>query len=159
MNFIFLIYFLFLFFIVIRIQLSQFSCHHFPLPHPHPPPTLHPSCHCPFPWVLYTCSLTTPYFLLSPFLLPSGYCQFVLYFSLWIKKKNILYDFKQPIYTFQSMRGDPPKWNLFIKNCVFSLTYLNFSHIKVLSIWCNSPIKTFFPLLKTVFEPIDFDGF
>ena len=29
---------------------------------------------------------------------------------------------------------------------------------KVLSTWCNTPIKTFFPLLKTVFELVNFDA-
>ena len=42
--------------------------------------------------------------------------------------------------------------NLFIKNCVLILTCLNFSHLQVLSIWCSTPIETFFSLLKTVFE-------
>ena len=28
------------------------------------------------------------------------------------------------------MRGDPPKWNLFIKNHVFILACLNFSHLE-----------------------------
>ena len=57
-----------------------------PLPPPHPLqlPTLNPSRLWLCPWVLYTCSLTTlPLLsLLTPFPLPSGYCQFVLYFNV-----------------------------------------------------------------------------
>ena len=68
-------------------SLFKYSCLH---PHPpprHPPPhtsllsTLKPT---PFGFVHYTCSLTA--FLLFPLLslapLPSGYCQFVLYFNV-----------------------------------------------------------------------------
>ena len=75
---------LFYFFIVVQVQLSLFSCHHFPLPHPLQLPTLNPSRLWLCPWVLYTCSLTTlPLLsLLTPFPLPSGYCQFVLYFNV-----------------------------------------------------------------------------
>ena len=39
-----------------------------------------------------------------------------------------------------SMRGNPK----FIYKKLYILTCLNFSHLKVLSIWCNTPIKTFF---------------
>ena len=49
--------------------------------------------------------------------------------------------------------------NLFIKNCVFILTCLTSVTFKILSLWCNTPIKIFFPLLKTIFELIDFDAF
>ena len=61
-----------------------FSCHNFSLPHPSPLPTLNlsPLWFCPY--VLYICSLVTlPFFpQLSPSLLLSGYCQFVLYFNV-----------------------------------------------------------------------------
>ena len=33
-------------------------------------------------------------------------------------------------YHVTVMRGDPQNWNLFIKNCVFILTHLNFSHLQ-----------------------------
>ena len=41
-------------------------------------------------------------------------------------------------------RGDPPKLNLFIKMCVLILTCLNFSHLQIVVIWCNTAIETFF---------------
>ena len=47
--------------------------------------------------------------------------------------------------------GTPKKWILFIKKSVFILTCLNLVIFKVLSIWCNTPIEMFFPLLKTGF--------
>ena len=66
------------FFIVVWIQLSLIPHHHFPTP----PPTLNPTPLWLCPWVLYTCSLTT-LSLLSPLIsLPSGYCQYVLYFNI-----------------------------------------------------------------------------
>ena len=55
--------------------------------------------------------------------------------------------------------GEPPKpQNLFIKNCVFILTCLNFRHLQrtphlIQHYW------HFFPLLKTVFKLIGFDAF
>ena len=50
------------------------------------------------------------------------------------------------------MRGDSPKWNLFIKNYVFILTCLNFSHLQsILSIWYHTLIEVLFPLLKNSF--------
>ena len=33
-------------------------------------------------------------------------------------------------FIFNFTRGDPPKWNLFTKNCIFILTCLNFSHLQ-----------------------------
>ena len=62
--------------------------------------------------------------------------------------------------TQRCRRGDPK----LPEECVGINTYL-FLHIetsvtfKVLSISCNTPTETFFPLLKTVFELIDFDAF
>ena len=55
----------------------------YPTP-PTPPPTLNPTPLCLCPWVLYTCSLMTLPLLspISPSPVPSGYCQFVLYFSV-----------------------------------------------------------------------------
>ena len=60
------------------------SHHQFPLPHPPPPPTLNPSPLWLCSWVLYTCSSKTLPFLfpIIPSTLPSGYCQFVLCFSV-----------------------------------------------------------------------------
>ena len=56
--------------------------------------------------------------------------------------------------------GETPKtWNLFIKNCVFILTYLNFSHLQTTLHLMKYTYLDFFPLLKTVFELIDFDAF
>ena len=37
---------------------------------------------------------------------------------------------KDPLKTFYIYEGNPPKWNLFIKNGVFILTILNFSHLQ-----------------------------
>ena len=72
------------FFIVVQLQLSPLSPSTLPCP-THPPPSTfnppHPHCLC--PWVLYTRSLTWPFPFcspLSPSPLPSGHCQFVLYF-------------------------------------------------------------------------------
>ena len=81
---------LFLFFVLFTIKkklLFKYSCLHFPTPlsptQPLPPPTLNPSPLCLCLCVLYTSSLTSfPLLSLlfsSP--LPSGYCQFVLYFN------------------------------------------------------------------------------
>ena len=61
------LYFLFLkkYFIVILLQLSPFFC----LPPPGPPHRSHshsPPC-CPCPWVIHTCSLTSPFPRISTF--------------------------------------------------------------------------------------------
>ena len=68
------------FFIVILLQLSQFSPICPPLPIPPPPaPSQFPHC-CLCPWVIHTCSLTSPvpfFPPLSPSPLPSGHCQSV----------------------------------------------------------------------------------
>ena len=53
--------------------------------------------------------------------------------------------------------GTPKNRNLFIKNCVFTFTWLNFSHF--LSSLYLMQYTYFFPLLKTVFEFVDFDAF
>ena len=49
--------------------------------------------------------------------------------------------------------------NLFIKNCVFILMCLNLSHLQsTLPFEAKHLLRYFFPLLKTVFELIDFDA-
>ena len=48
---------------------------------PTPTHTLDPTPCCLCPWVLYTCSLMTLPFV-YPIILPSGSCQFVLYFNV-----------------------------------------------------------------------------
>ena len=80
----FMVFFLLYFFIVVQVRLSPLSTHHAPPPHPPPPSHLNPTSLWLCPQVLYTCSLTTrPLFpLLIPRPLPSGYCQFVLYFNV-----------------------------------------------------------------------------
>ena len=55
-------------------------------------------------------------------------------------------------------RGTPPKWNS-IKNCVFILTCCNFSHLQSTVRLMQYTYRDFFPLLKTVFELVDFDVF
>ena len=74
------------FFIVVQLQLSPFSPVTLPCPTHPPNPTFNPPLtHCLCPWVLYTYSLPWPFpfFLpLKPFALPSGHCQFVLYFHV-----------------------------------------------------------------------------
>ena len=57
------------------------------------------------------------------------------------------------------MRGDPPKWNLFIKNCLFILRCSNFSHLQCTLHLMQYTYQDIFPLLKTVFELVDFDVF
>ena len=47
---------------------------------------------------------------------------------------------------------------LLIKMGIYSYLF-QLVTFKILSIWCNTPIKTFFPRLKTVFELIDSDAF
>ena len=42
----------------------------------------------------------------------------------------------------------PAKQNLFIKNCVFILTHLISVAFQVFSIWCNTPVETFFHCSK-----------
>ena len=71
------------FFIVVQVKWSPISCHHFPPLHPPPPPTFNPTPLWVCPCVLYTCSLK-PFSFFHPlsFPLPSGYCQFVLYFNV-----------------------------------------------------------------------------
>ena len=73
-------------------------------------------------------------------------------------------DLKQMSDTSVLMNWGGPKkpWNLFIKNCV-SLYVSSSVTFKVLSIWCRTPIKTFFwtvfDKLKAVFELVNFDAF
>ena len=49
--------------------------------------------------------------------------------------------------------------NFFIKNCVFILTCLNFSHLQSPLHLMQYTYQDLFSLLKTVFELIDFDTF
>ena len=72
------------FFIVVQVQLSPFSPHRSSPPHWLPPPNLNRTplwfVHGSFIHVPWQPSLFFP--PLSPSLLPSGYCQFVLYFNV-----------------------------------------------------------------------------
>ena len=71
------------FFIVVQVQLCPFSPHHSSHPtHPYSPPLNSPLWLCPY--VLHTCSLMLlpHYSLLYLSLLPSDYCQIVLYFNV-----------------------------------------------------------------------------
>ena len=82
--FCFLVFFNLFFLIVVQAQLSPFSPPHAPLPHSSPPSTLKPT---PFGFIhvsfIYVPWKPFPYFPLLPCsLLPSGYCQFLLYFSV-----------------------------------------------------------------------------
>ena len=43
---------------------------------------------------------------------------------------SFLCNFIKTSFALLCMRGDPKKLNLFIKNCVFILTYLNFCHLQ-----------------------------
>ena len=52
-------------------------------------------------------------------------------------------------------KEDPKKWNLFIKNCVFILTCLNFSHLQHALHLMYYTYGDFIPLI----ELIDFDAF
>ena len=70
------------FFIVVQVRLSPFSPYYSPPLHPPQPPALNPSILWLCPCVLYTGSLMTLPFLSPVIPLPSGYCQFVLYFKL-----------------------------------------------------------------------------
>ena len=84
LRFFFLIFIFKKIFIVVQVQLSPFSHHHFPPLHPpHLPPSIL-STHLSLSMGLCTCSLMT-LSVLSPVIpsyLPSGYCQFVLYFNV-----------------------------------------------------------------------------
>ena len=57
------------------------------------------------------------------------------------------------------MRAHPPKWNLFIKNCAFILTCLNFSHLQSMLHLMQYTHQNFFPLLETVFKLFSFVAF
>ena len=59
---------------------------------------------------------------------------------------------KNPVGSLQTKKSQ----NLFIKNCVLILTCLHFSHPSLAAIHL---LRFFFPLLKTVFELINFDSF
>ena len=52
-----------------------------------------------------------------------------------------------------------PPWDLFIKNCVFILTCLNFSHLQSALHLMQYTYQDAFPLLKTVLELVSFDAF
>ena len=73
-----------LFFSVVQVQFSPFPTYHCPLPHPFPSPT---AILLPFGFVhvsfIYVPWWPFPYFPPLPFSsLPSGCCQFVLYFNV-----------------------------------------------------------------------------
>ena len=52
--------------------------------------------------------------------------------------------------SLECLQGETPSpWNLFIK-IVYLFYMFKLVTFKVLSIWCNTPKETFFPLLKTV---------
>ena len=55
--------------------------------------------------------------------------------------------------------ADPPKQNVFIKNCVFILTCLNFSHLQSTLYLMQYTYRDVFSTLRTVFEITDFDAF
>ena len=57
------------------------------------------------------------------------------------------------------MRETPPKWNLFTKNCIFIFLCLKFSHLESTLRLMQDTYWDIFPLLKTLFEFIDFDTF
>ena len=57
------------------------------------------------------------------------------------------------------MRGDPPKQNLFIKNCIFSYMLKLQSLPKYSPLDALDLLRLFSPLLKAVFELVDFDAF
>ena len=52
-----------------------------------------------------------------------------------------------------------PKMEYIYKNCVFIATYLNFTHLQSSLHLVQYIYQDFFPLLKTVFELINFDAF
>ena len=71
---------------------------------------------------------------------------------------------KSPInwsaYEKKYTRGTQKTQNLFIKNCVVILTCLNSSHLQsTLPMMQYTYRDFFFPLLKTIFELVDFDAF
>ena len=55
--------------------------------------------------------------------------------------------------------GHPQNQNSFIKNCVFILTYLNFSHLQSILYLMQYTYQDFFPLFKTVSDLVNFDAF
>ena len=55
--------------------------------------------------------------------------------------------------------GTPKSQNLFIKKCILILICLNFSHLQTTLHLMQYTYWDFFPLLKIVFELIDFDAF
>ena len=74
---------------MIFLLLFNYSCPHFPpllspaLPTPHLLLSIPPCPRCLCPWVFYTCSFTWPFPFFSPLSpIPSGHCQFVLYFNV-----------------------------------------------------------------------------
>ena len=69
-------------------------------------------------------------------------------------------EFSRKIQSFGVMSVGPPSpQNLSIKSCVFILIYLNFRHLQsTLHLMQYTYIEMSFPLLKTVFELVDFDA-
>ena len=66
----------------------------------------------------------------------------------------------QELHRNENIRRTPPKWNVIIKNCAFILTCLKFRHLQsTLHLMQYIYQDVFSPLLKTVFELIDFDAF
>ena len=66
------------------------------------------------------------------------------------------------LFTFNfsvCMRRDPQNIIYLLKNCVFILTCLNFSHLQSTLHLMQYTAERFFSLLKTVFELVDFDAF
>ena len=78
------LYFFFSFFHYCSGTIVSIFPHHWLPPHPFPPPTLNSTPLWLCPCVLHTCSLMTlpPFPPIIPSPLPSGYCQFVLYFNV-----------------------------------------------------------------------------
>ena len=56
-------------------------------------------------------------------------------------------------------KGVPPKMEFICKKCVFTLTCLNFSHLQTTLHLMQYTYQDVFPLLRMVFELVDFDAF
>ena len=77
-----------------------------------------------------------------------------------IKMLYILYihtDIYLQIHIYEG--GSPPKPRSIYKKCIFIFNVSTSVTFKVRSICCDTPIETFFPLLKTAFELVNFDSF
>ena len=68
-------------------------------------------------------------------------------------------DFLFLFYLIHICERGPKNQNLFIKNFIFILTYLNFSHLQTTLHLIQCTYQYFFPPLKIVFELVDFDAF